>query len=75
MPAILQWFKTITTNAYIRGVKQDDLPPFNKRLWQRNYYEHIIRNDKALDRLRVYIAGNPSHWADDTLHPGNPSDW
>ena len=44
MPAAVQWFKTMTTNMYIRGVKYDNWPPFNKKLWQRNYYEHIIRN-------------------------------
>ena len=31
-------------------------------LWQRGYYEHVIRNEKALDRIRAYIAYNPSRW-------------
>lgn len=35
------------------------------RLWQRNYYEHIIRNDADLDRIRSYIANNPARWAED----------
>jgi REP element-mobilizing transposase RayT len=34
-------------------------------LWQRGYYEHVIRNEKALDRIRAYIANNPARWADD----------
>jgi len=33
--------------------------------WQRGYYEHVIRNEKALDRIRGYIANNPAAWADD----------
>ena len=33
--------------------------------WQRGYYEHVIRNEKALDRIRAYIANNPARWADD----------
>jgi len=33
--------------------------------WQRNYYEHIIRNDADLDRVRLYIANNPRRWAED----------
>jgi hypothetical protein len=33
--------------------------------WQRGYYEHVIRNAKALDRIRAYIANNPARWADD----------
>ncbi|NIR16370.1 MAG: hypothetical protein GWN86_21580 [Desulfobacterales bacterium] len=41
---IVQWFKTMTTNAYIRGVENKGWPPFPGRLWQRNYYEHIIRD-------------------------------
>jgi putative transposase len=34
-------------------------------LWQRGYYEHVIRNETALDRIRGYIANNPLQWADD----------
>jgi len=52
-------FKSITTNEYIRGVKQYDWPPFPGRLWQRNY-EHIIRNDIELNRIREYIVNNPA---------------
>lgn len=37
--------------------------------WQRNYYEHIIRNDAALDRIRQYIANNPANWAEDEENP------
>jgi putative transposase len=32
--------------------------------WQRNYYEHIIRDGDDLDRIRAYIAGNPDKWAE-----------
>ena len=34
-------------------------------LWQRSYYEHVIRNEQALNRVRSYIADNPKRWADD----------
>ena len=37
-------------------------------LWQRNYYEHVIRNDD-LTRVRAYIDGNPARWAEDTENP------
>jgi putative transposase len=56
---IVQWFKTMTTNVYIRNVKQNGWQPFNKKLWQRNYYEHIIRSEKSLDAIREYIINNP----------------
>jgi hypothetical protein len=55
---IVQWFKTMTTNDYIRGVKADGWPRFARRLWQRNYYERIVRDDAALEHIRQYIAEN-----------------
>ena len=62
LPTIVQWFKTMTTNEYIRRVKQADWPPFHRRLWQRNYYEHIVRDEDSLNRIRDYIASNPARW-------------
>ena len=62
LPTIVQWFKTMTTNEYIRMVKHAGWTPFQGRLWQRNYYEHIIRNERALERIRNYILTNPQHW-------------
>lgn len=68
---IIQWFKTMTTNAYIRGIKDQGWPAFNRRLWQRNYYEHIVRNDDDLTNIREYIQANPLKWELDQLHPDN----
>ena len=61
----MDWFKTMTTNEYIRGVKTLDWPPFNKKLWQRNYYEHIIRDQQSYLRISEYIRNNPAKWQDD----------
>ena len=69
--AVVGWFKTMTTNDYIRGVKEDGWPPFRGRLWQRNYHDHIIRNNRALDNIRAYIINNPSNWNDDAENPTN----
>lgn len=55
----------MTTNAYLRGVKHLGWPPYPGKLWQRNYYERIIRNERELDAIRAYIAANPARWADD----------
>jgi REP element-mobilizing transposase RayT len=41
-------------------------------VWQRNYYEHIIRSDRSLQRIRTYIDGNPGTWEAD--HE-NPAPW
>ncbi len=62
---IIGAFKSITTLAYIRGVDKLGWPQFDKRLWQRNYYEHIIRNQRDYERVASYIAENPTNWLDD----------
>ena len=62
------WFKTMATNAYIRGVKDGVFPPFQKRLWQRSYYEHVIRNQNNLTEIRRYVAENPLKWQLDKLY-------
>jgi REP element-mobilizing transposase RayT len=38
-------------------------------VWQRNYYEHVIRDDADYNRIAEYVANNPQRWAEDTLHP------
>jgi REP element-mobilizing transposase RayT len=43
-------------------------------IWQRNYYEHIIRNECELNRIREYIMLNPARWALDESHPQRHSD-
>jgi putative transposase len=40
-------------------------------VWQRNYHEHIIRDEKSLEKIRDYIAGNPANWQDDQLNKLN----
>jgi REP element-mobilizing transposase RayT len=56
---IIQWFKTMTTNEYIRNVKQNGWQPFDKKLWQRGYYEHVIRNEAEWLTAAQYILDNP----------------
>ena len=62
---VVQWFKTMTTNTYIKMVKNGTLPPFNKRIWQRNYHEHVVRDDMDYVRLATYIENNPLKWEED----------
>ena len=38
-------------------------------VWHRNYYEHIIRDDAEMHRVREYIAGNPARWLEDEENP------
>lgn len=66
---VVHRFKTLTTKHYVDGVRNHGWPPFRARFWQRNYYEHVIRNDGELDRIREYIATNPLRWALDRENP------
>ncbi len=64
-------FKSRSTLAYIHGVNNDNWRGFDRRLWQRNYYEHIIRNDVSLTGIREYILNNPRQWELDCENPTN----
>ncbi len=59
---IMRWFKTMTTNSYIRGVKDLGWTPFEKQLWQRGYHEHVVRKIEDLNAVREYILNNPLRW-------------
>jgi REP element-mobilizing transposase RayT len=59
IPEIVRGFKTFsarTANGHRRA---------NAALWQRGYYEHVIRDERGLNRIRTYISNNPARWADD----------
>ena len=64
-------FKSITSVEYIKNVKKSGWKPFDRRLWQRNYYEHIVRTENDLDRIRQYIKINPIRWSRDKNNPHN----
>ena len=67
IPDIVQRFKSLTTKRYTDGVKQKNWKPYNGKLWQRNYYEHIIRNDESYIRISEYIKNNPQNWKGDKI--------
>ena len=67
---IIAYFKYQTTKLINQ---QRDLQ--GTKIWQRNYYEHIIRNQKSLEFLREYILNNSLQWEIDQLHPNNSSKW
>ena len=58
-------FKSRTTNRYITGIKMGLLPPFHRRLWQIDYFETIMRDEKMADARRRYIINNPANWRED----------
>ena len=40
-------------------------------VWQRNYHEHIVRNQEELQRIRQYVHDNPFKWSEDPDNPTN----
>ena len=61
---IVRAFKTFSARR-INALHNTVGTPF----WQRNYYEHVIRNQSALDQIRQYIADNPARWSEDLENP------
>jgi REP element-mobilizing transposase RayT len=61
---VMRAFKTISATKANKILGRTGAP-----FWQRNYYEHVIRNDAALDRIRTYIANNPANWEQDEENP------
>jgi len=61
-------FKSFTTHKYNTQFRSNNAA--RKILWQRNYYDHIIRNDISLDKIRAYILNNPARWYLDKENPG-----
>jgi putative transposase len=68
LPDVMRWYKAMTTNAYIRGVKTEDWPRFPGKLWQRSYHDHIVRDTASRDRIRHYIHTNPATWHRDCFN-------
>jgi len=62
---IVHRFKSFTTSQYRINVLHNNWPSFPGKLWQRNYYEHIIRNETELNKIREYIINNPLNWESD----------
>ena len=65
---MMDWFKTMSTNEYIRGVKNNNWPRFEKRLWQKRYWDHIIRDERSYINISNYIKNNPAKWDEDKFN-------
>jgi hypothetical protein len=66
LPTVLRSFKSAVTKC-INELK--DSP--GMQVWQRNYHEHVIRNEVDYIRIVEYVTTNPQRWIEDTLHPDN----
>ena len=65
---IIQTFKRMSTIEYIRLVKAGDVPAFDKRVWQRSFYDHVIRDEPDYLRIAEYISENPAKWMEDEYY-------
>jgi REP element-mobilizing transposase RayT len=70
IPEIIRGFKTFSARRVNQIRHTSGIP-----VWQRNYYDHIIRDETSLQKIRQYIQTNPNLWQVDQLHPNNPSKW
>lgn len=64
--SIVAYYKYETTKR-INAIRDSQGTP----VWQRNYYDHIVRNDRELNRIREYIANNAANWNSDADNPNN----
>lgn len=69
---IIGAFKSLTTNEYIHNVRENGWVPLDGKLWQRSYWEHIIRDEREMDIKRQYIIDNPTRWHN--KHNNNSND-
>jgi REP element-mobilizing transposase RayT len=65
---VMRAFKSISAVHVNRLLSRSGQP-----LWQRNYYERVIRDEDELGRIRQYILDNPAKWTEDTEHPQYPA--
>jgi putative transposase len=63
-------FQSLVFTVYLDWIEAND-PTRRAKFWQRNYYEHVIRNERELQAIRLYIRLNPDNWALDRDNPDN----
>jgi len=66
---VVERFKSLTTKRYGEGVRAEGWTPYDGHLWQRGYYDRVVRNERELDRFRRYIDANPARWFEDPYNP------
>jgi putative transposase len=60
-------YKSLVVHHCLEFIKENDMDIRIGKIWQRNYWEHIIRNQKAFDNITNYIINNPKNWDKDSL--------
>ncbi len=65
---VVQSFKRHSTIEYIKLVKGGVLPAFQKQIWQRSFYDHVVRNEQDYLEIWKYIDENPLKWQEDEMY-------
>ena len=65
---IMGAYKSLVANGCLEIFKQKHPGKMMGKLWQRNYYEHIIRDEQSYQRISEYIINNPKNWKDDKFY-------
>lgn len=66
--AVVGAYKSLVAVRWLNWIKAND-PTRGAHIWQRNYYDRIIRNEDELNRIREYIVANPAMWHHDAENP------
>ncbi len=64
---IIAVYKSIVVVRWLKVIKNHRVNSIGS-IWQRNYFEHIIRNKRELDDYIKYIEDNPKNWLNDSYH-------
>lgn len=64
LPLVVGYFKMNSAKRINKILNSEGIP-----VWQRNYYEHIIRNDEEYNRIHLYIEANVDNWVNDEENP------
>lgn len=74
LSVVVQAFKRLSTHRYIQLVRQGKALPFDRRVWQRSFYDHVVRSQEDYCRIAEYISANPARWMEDRFHPARQNE-
>jgi REP element-mobilizing transposase RayT len=67
---VVKWLKNSAVRRYGTGVMHQQWQPYDGRLWQKGFHDHIVRNENELEIIRKYIDTNVQSWEKDTFYDG-----
>ena len=71
IPDLVRAFKMRVMKSWPRGTRLGGWEPYDTHLWQRSYYDTLIRNDAHLETTRAYILANPRRWVEHREEPSH----